>query len=197
MNCKRCDIDCIARGPAQKYCLDCAAIVQKENVKLWGLGNAESERERNARQRESDPVRHASYGRKWRLANRDKVNAAYNARMADPKKRLDKAISRSIAACLSGAKDGRTWESLVGYSLGELTRHLEKLFLPGMTWENYGDWHVDHVIPKSIFNYSRPEHLDFSRAWSLKNLQPLWATDNHKKSNKFGSQFQPSLALEC
>lgn len=95
----------------------------------------------------------------------------------------------------NGSKNGRKWEGLVGYSTQELKKHLEKQFIPGMTWENYGEWHIDHIIPVSAFNFSKPEDIDFKRCWALKNLRPLWASDNISKNDRLDRHFQPSLQL--
>ncbi|EKS29291.1 Uncharacterised protein [Afipia felis] len=107
-------------------------------------------------------------------------------------------MSGGVYKSLKEMKAGRSWEVLVGYNLSELMRHLEKLFLPGMTWDNYGrgGWHIDHKIPKVVFNYTSPEHEDFKRCWALSNLQPLWEQDNISKNAKLAKQFQPTLALE-
>ena len=64
-----------------------------------------------------------------------------------------------------------------------------------MSWENYGDWHVDHKIPLKVFNFTEAEHVDFKKAWALKNLQPLWAKDNFEKNAKLTKHFQPSLLI--
>ncbi|WP_051053908.1 hypothetical protein [Afipia felis] len=114
------------------------------------------------------------------------------------KARLDRSMSGGVYKSLKEMKAGRSWEVLVGYNLSELMRHLEKLFLPGMTWDNYGrgGWHIDHKIPKVVFNYTSPEHEDFKRCWALSNLQPLWEQDNISKNAKLAKQFQPTLALE-
>lgn len=93
------------------------------------------------------------------------------------------------------SKNGRPWERLVGYTVKQLMKHLEKQFLPGMTWDNYGKWHIDHIIPASVFNFQTPEDIDFKKCWALKNLQPLWGDDNLRKNNKLSKPFQPSLAL--
>lgn len=53
-----------------------------------------------------------------------------------------------------------------------------------MSWSNYGKWHIDHIIPLDFFKVSDPGDPKFKVAWSLENLQPLWAIDNMKKSNK-------------
>ena len=53
-----------------------------------------------------------------------------------------------------------------------------------MNWDNYGEWHVDHIIPKSSFNFSSKHDKEFKECWALDNLQPLWAEDNIAKSDK-------------
>ena len=68
----------------------------------------------------------------------------------------------------------------IGCSLEELKLHLEKQFKPGMTWENHGEWHIDHIIPLA----SAKTEEDLYKLNHYTNLQPLWAIDNLKKSNK-------------
>ena len=51
-----------------------------------------------------------------------------------------------------------------------------------MSFKNYGKWHIDHIIPCSKFDLTkRDEQL---KAFHYTNLQPLWANENFKKSNK-------------
>jgi hypothetical protein len=74
--------------------------------------------------------------------------------------------------------------------------HLEKRFKQGMTWENYGTvWSIDHKTPVSVFNFGRPEDIDFHICWSLKNLQPLGCAENSQKRAKIDKPFQPSLTI--
>jgi hypothetical protein len=80
-----------------------------------------------------------------------------------------------------GTKTGSAVSDL-GCSIEELKKYIETKFLEGMTWENYGKWHIDHIIPLSKFNLSDREEL--LKAVNYTNLQPLWAEDNMKKSNK-------------
>lgn len=147
--------------------------------------------------------------KKWKEQNPEKVKSDWDAwyaangktwgaaRRAVPRNKIDSAISRGIHESIGDKKAGRSWESLVGYTVDELMRHLEKLFLPGMTFDNYGKggWHIDHKVPKSVHNYTSPEHSDFKRCWGLKNLQPLWERDNLVKHAKLEAPFQPSLAI--
>jgi len=119
-------------------------------------------------------------------------------RRANPSYRLHKNVSRVINYLLASGKDRRSTEELLGYSIAKLRAHLEKQFQPGMTWENYGEWHTDHKIPISAFNFETPDDIDFKRCWALKNLQPLWKRENIVKGGKVKKPFQPSLVItEC
>jgi hypothetical protein len=91
-------------------------------------------------------------------------------------------MSRAVWGSLKDGKNGRSWEELVGYTTADLMRHLERQFLPGMTWENRCAWHLDHIQPLASFNFTTPSDPDFKAAWSLPNLRPLWACDNLRKS---------------
>ncbi len=94
---------------------------------------------------------------------------------------LDRRMTGSIWAALRSRKAGRSWESLVGYTLDDLAAHLERQFASGMSWDNIGEWHVDHVRPRSAFSYSSPDDAAFKECWALPNLQPLWAIENMSK----------------
>jgi hypothetical protein len=85
---------------------------------------------------------------------------------------------------LHNNKGGHTWEDIVGYTLTDLQQHLESLFQPGMSWDNYGEWHVDHIHPKSSFTFTSRDDPEFRKCWALDNLQPLWAADNLAKGAK-------------
>lgn len=61
---------------------------------------------------------------------------------------------------------------MLGYSALDLKNHIISLFTDGMTWDNYGEWHVDHKAPISKFSEDTPMNI----VNSLSNLQPLWAT---------------------
>lgn len=79
-------------------------------------------------------------------------------------------------------KNARSFDYL-GYTRDALISHIERQFLPGMDWGNYGEWHIDHVIPVSELveiGVTDPKEIN-----SLNNLRPLWASDNIKKHAKF------------
>ena len=79
-------------------------------------------------------------------------------------------------------KPVRTME-LVGCSREQLQCRLERQFDELMTWSNQGKWHIDHRIPVSAFDMNNV--AERRAAWHYLNLQPMWATDNIRKSNKF------------
>ena len=72
----------------------------------------------------------------------------------------------------------------LGCSIEELRFHLESQFKDNMSWDNYGEWHIDHIKPLASFDLTNEEEL--KKACNYTNLQPLWAKDNLKKGAKHG-----------
>ena len=71
---------------------------------------------------------------------------------------------------------------LVGCSIEELMKHLESQFQDGMSWDNYGEWHIDHIRPCASFDLLNEEEQ--RACFHYSNLQPLWAVDNLRKGSK-------------
>jgi len=71
---------------------------------------------------------------------------------------------------------------LLGCSIQDVRSYLESQFKEGMTWENHGDWHIDHIKPCVSFDLTNPEEQ--KKCFHYTNLQPLWAEDNLSKYNK-------------
>lgn len=80
-----------------------------------------------------------------------------------------------------GGKAALTMD-LIGCTVEELCTFLEAEFEDGMTWENMGEWHIDHIRPCASFNLEDPEEQQKCFHWT--NLQPLWARDNLSKGAK-------------
>ena len=80
-------------------------------------------------------------------------------------------------------KNGHYFE-ILKYSPEDLIVHLENQFKDGMNWDNYGEWHVDHILAISRHNIQEIGDEEFMKCWSLSNLQPMWGEDNIRKSNK-------------
>jgi len=77
------------------------------------------------------------------------------------------------------AKKSIRTKELIGCPVSFLEKHLEDQFKPGMTWENYGEWHIDHIMPCARFDLTDP--LQQKICFHFTNLQPLWATENLSK----------------
>jgi len=108
------------------------------------------------------------------IRNREKIDVEF---------RLLQRIRGRISAVLKGrVKDSSTLR-LLGCTLPELRAHLEKQFKAGMRWQNYGEWHVDHIRPCASFDFSDPTSLQ--QCFHYTNLQPMWGADNAKKNSRW------------
>jgi hypothetical protein len=118
-----------------------------------------------------------------RANNRQKIAAYQNHKYkTDINYRLARVLRRRLwSITKKGIKTGSSVKDL-GCSLAELKTWIESKFKLGMTWDNHGEWHMDHVMPLSRFNLADREQ--FLKACHYSNLQPLWAEENHKKGNK-------------
>ncbi len=169
-----------------------------EKLRLYSLEYHRANRDeilrKNRERRQENPEHYRSRDRAYNFANPEVRKGIDQRRRSTPKGRLEHSISSNVHRGLKiGSKAGRRAFDLLGYSSEDLRNHLEKQFLPGMSWDNYGKWHIDHIVPLSAFNYSTPQCFDFGRAWALSNLRPLWAEDNLRKNDKLIEPFQPSL----
>jgi hypothetical protein len=112
-------------------------------------------------------------------AQKRKANERKRRRRANnPSERVRNAVGARLWAALKGRTDGKLFSRL-GYTPEQLVSHLESLFQPGMSWANYGLWHVDHRKPCAQFDLTDP--IQFAACWAIDNLQPLWAGDNLRK----------------
>lgn len=163
-------------------------------------GNPEvNRRRREARQANLDGARR--YQREYLLANPDKRIAYRKSnrerqgaerlleyhRAWKRKQRESNPVYRLACAarCRIGqfmryrgfTKSLRTLE-MIGCSWPAFAQHIEAKFSPGMTFENYGEWHLDHIVPLA----SATNDADVIRLCHYSNLQPLWAAENRRKS---------------
>ena len=83
---------------------------------------------------------------------------------------------------MSGSKKNDRTSKLIGCSIPYFMDHIEKQFNKGMTWENYGKWHIDHRVPCASFDLTDPEQQ--KACFHYTNMQPMWAKENLKKANK-------------
>lgn len=189
-------IECSKKGFKEHRILNYEKL--KKAGKEWRKLNAEKISKKNKIKYIANKQAAKEKARKWVLANpekrkkiikrsNDKIRGTGKGRLCN---RIGCMINRSLK---TGSKSRRHWETLLPFTREQFLKHIKKQFKEGMSFDNYGEWHVDHKIPIDAFNFQTPEDHDFKICWSLKNLQPLWAKDNLSKNNKLSKPFQPSL----
>lgn len=163
-------------------------------------------RHKNLTQEQLDKKRSAQ--KRWRSANPDSIKidsqrrkpstkeqmrrriarqviTMRNRRISDPLYRSLMNLRRRVRAAVKTARVSRSdrFNTLLGCSSIVLREWIQGQFSEGMSWENYGRWHIDHVRPCASFDLQN--HDQQRLCFHYTNLQPLWATENLKKSSKF------------
>ena len=140
---------------------------------------------RNKKKADSDPAFRAKRieeAAAWRKSNpkaRSAIRRRYEKTERGHAAKSLRTLIRETLKAHSAGKQSKS-ASLLGCSPLEAAQYLEALFLPGMTWDNHGKWHIDHIRPVASFdNPADPA------CWHYTNLQPLWAADNLAKSDKW------------
>ena len=168
----------------------------KEKVKLhdkkYYLKNKEKRMEYQRKYRSiHHPIRqkaHREYNKKYYFKNKERLskNNTRNARerrRTNPSFRILSTLRCRVLHALKGKNKSASTMNLLGVKNIEIVwQRLESLFQDGMTRENHGMWHIDHITPCTAFDLtdSRQQRVCFHYT----NLQPLWAIDNMRKSNK-------------
>ncbi len=170
-----------------------------------------AERKRNYKKRNSERWKeyHAEYyqqhrddlrmkQRQYREKNRESINAhqrmyreshkeainAYNRnrRSVDEKFRIITDTRGFLWSSLKYNRDSPKLRRLIGCSLQEFKQHLETTFKDNMTWDNYGEWNIDHIIPCICFDVT--DEIQLLKCFNYKNLQALWGKENSSKNDK-------------
>jgi hypothetical protein len=146
-----------------------------EYTKIWYEQNKEYRKE---------------YLKEYREKNIDKIrgikrNYEKTRKHNDP---LYKLIANFRTAIYQVLKENNVQKNghyfnILQYTPNDLINHLENQFTENMTWDNYGEWHVDHIKPITYFKISEIGDDEFMKCWSLNNLQPMWGQENIRKSN--------------
>lgn len=153
--------------------------VAKERIRQRDLA-------RNRKRRLDDDYNAAQLERKkaWRSANSEShKEASRNYDRLQMRTNMQRRLSKNLRHRLRKAVIGefRAGSAVrdLGMPVGEFRAYIEKKFTEGMSWENYGEWHLDHIKPLKLFDLSEPNQ--FKLACHYSNIQPLWAKDNLSK----------------
>ena len=169
-----------------------------EYHKQWRNENREKLREYYQKKYKENPERYKVSNDKYRLKNENKIKtkqkayreAHVNERTLYETKRREEPIyklKQNIRCLIKNTfkkkhyKKNTKTEIILGCSLDDFIEYLKSKFQEGMTLENHGEWHIDHIVPISMAK-TEEEVLKLNH---YTNLQPLWAKDNLKKGAKY------------
>ena len=106
-------------------------------------------------------------------------------KICDPDGYLVDKVRKAVNNALKSNKTKRSME-YIDCNVKTLRKHIEEQFEEGMTWENHGKWHIDHITPiKYRENEKDPSLEEIIERLHYTNLQPLWASSNMSKSNRY------------
>lgn len=166
------------------YCKWCRKILSKEYHSINKERENKKSKEYHWANRDVILSKRKSYFQKNKKQFAKKqLERLYN----NPKARIRNNVSSIIWQRLNRrliGKNNKSTLDILPYTIEQLMQRLESKFTKGMTWRNYGKWHIDHIIPDCRFDYTSVEDDKFKECWKLSNLQPLWAGDNLSK-NKY------------
>jgi hypothetical protein len=152
---------------------------KNEQHKKYYYSNRDKELVRNRLKHEKNKEKEIEY----RKNNRNKINEREKNRYNnDVLYKIKTNMRNRLRLFLKSKKiyKTNTTLNLVGGTPEIIKEHLESQFTDGMSWDNHGEWHIDHKIPLSS---AKTEEEVYQLA-HYSNLQPLWAEENLKKSNK-------------
>lgn len=159
---------CKEKSGLRSECREC----QRIQCKKYREENKEKEAIRKKKYVQDNKGTHLAYQRKYDKRKRD----------TDPLYKMKKSLRNRTKEILrnKGWRRDSSIGLIIGANWEEVKEHIENQFTTGMTWENHGDWHYDHIIP--LDSADTIEQLE--KLSNYKNIQPLWASENIKKSNK-------------
>lgn len=157
----------------------------------WREKNQEAHREYKRQYHLKNRTALCAKVRQWQLENREKRRVTLQRWYQ--KQKVTKSnyfLHQTLAARIWHALKARVsksakTEQLLGCTIPKLKDHLQGQFRPGMTWDNYGEWHIDHIRPCASFDLTDPEQQ--KACFNFTNLQPLWARENLSKGAKYSA----------
>lgn len=166
-------------------CRDC----QGAYYRAYYAANGEKVREKTAAYQKANRAVQRKAKLKWQKTNKEK-HLAYRREWhkkkyaSDPLYRMNFAIRGCLRRTAAAARRNKVTlgSSRVNFSPEMLRQRIEMNFRPGMSWSNYGDWHIDHRVP--VARLIRKGVTDPAKINCLANLAPLWAIENMMKGKR-------------
>ena len=122
--------------------------------------------------------------KKYCKNNKEKLREKWKKAGQNINRRIRDSLNHRISETLKSSKTNKnnTTFTYVGCDKNYLKKWFEFIFEENMSWDNYGEWHIDHVVPCSSFDFTNDE--DKKNCFSWKNLRPCWSKENITKGNK-------------
>ena len=170
--------------------------IQKKNIRLENLEKKRLEKIRITEEKRLERIRikeeylqseeYQEHQRLLKDRKRLSVMRKFNRRMEEPLFKFKKLLRNNIRNSFKRGGFSKTSQAceILGADWDVVKKYFESKFKPGMTWENMGLWHIDHILPISMATCEE----DVIRLNHYTNLQPLWAEDNIKKSDKLTTE---------
>jgi hypothetical protein len=176
----------------------------KQKNKIYRINNREKLLERSKKYRQENKDKILNYQKKYRQENKDKIlqsNQTYYKNNKEKireklriyekeRKKTDQLfkfkhnirinISNSFKRGTNQFSKKAKTETILGCTIEEFIVYIQNKLTEGMTIDNHGEWHLDHIIPLA----SADTEEDVIKLCHYTNYQPLWAADNIRKSNK-------------
>jgi hypothetical protein len=177
--CKACDI--IRRMEFSKKNID----KDRENKKLYRKRHIDKINEQVSSLKTKDPTYFARKAKEYR----QRPGSAYKSNRAkwdkvkrtqDPTYKLRRSTSNRISRAikLRGFSKKSNTSTILGCDWETLKVHMESLFKPGMSWDNYGLWEIDHIVPC----FTTDDENELIKLNHYTNLQPLWKSEHLVKT---------------
>jgi len=144
---------------------------EKERIREYRKKNIEKERERRKEYYHNNKKLERVKSNEWKK-NKIKTDGFY---------RMKINLRHRLRDYLFGETKSKRTHDIVGIDKESFKLYIESKFTKGMSWENYGKWHLDHIKPLCMAKDN--EELLLLNHYT--NLQPLWAEDNIKKNRKY------------
>jgi hypothetical protein len=157
---------------------------ENERTKMYYSENKDIISERKRKKYNENPDKERKRISLYRKKNKDRINEKIRLRKQDDTLYKAKMAIRSVISCSirnQGYKKNSLTYEILCCSYEDFKSYIEEQFTEGMSWENYGEWHLDHKTPIS---WADSEEKVYELNHYL-NFQPLWAFDNLSKGNKW------------
>lgn len=163
----------------QRYLSNKDSILSRNRE--WNKRNKDKILKHKQRFRQNNPT----YNQDYTKINKDILNEKRRIRenyrnKTDILFKLKKNYRNRIYDYYSGTNRSKRSKEIIGLSWDEFKNYLESKFQPGMNWNNYGAWHIDHIIPLC----SASNEIELEKLFYYTNCRPLWAKENIQKGGK-------------